>query len=116
MANPKYDLYSFVDEQEFIDTLNAEGFEYEAITTDFLIHKDEESLDVHYAGNIVTNYPIENPDPENPTWEPVYSAEVYVLSARIGNIKLPSNHKVGGNDRKYYYDYTNRFAGEGEPE
>lgn len=107
----KYECYSFNNEAELIQVLNTEGFEYETLKQDFVIYKDGESLDFHYSGTIITNYPK-----TDSTWIPTYSTQVYCLVARKGVIKLPSENKVGGNDRKYYYDYICKFNGEWIPE
>lgn len=107
----KYEAYVFTDEAELIQVLQTEGFEYDSLKMDFRISKDGETLDFHYDDTIVTNFP----DTLN-GWIPEYSTEVYCTVARKGNIKLPSNKKVGGQMRLYYYTHINKFNGEWMPE
>ena len=121
MANIKYDCYSFTDEAEMISVIEGEGYEInggeplkiENIITDTDPNPspvNAASLDLHYNGQIVTNYPITSEE-----WEPIMSSEVYCISAAAGNFKIPANYKVGGNERKYFWEYTARYLGEAEP-
>ncbi len=104
----KYDTYQYDTEQELIDDLESLGYTYtEPLSQGTLQHEDGEYLDYVYFNQIVTNYPVTEEG-----WEPIYSTEVYINSARKGNIKLPSNKKLKGNNRKYFNNYINRFLGE----
>ena len=112
MAQIKYDTYKYTDETEMFQSITDSGY---LIPDPFnqagmLIVQEVEDkldeLDYSYFAQIVTNYPLGEDE------EPVYSTEVYINSARIGNSKLPSNKKLTGNERKYFNNYINRFAGE----
>ena len=108
----KIDAYKYADESELMESITESGYilndgeplQIENIITDT---DSREHLDMHYNGIIVLNYPITD---EN--WEAEFSTDVYMLCARKGNIKLPSNKKLKGNNRKYFYDYISRYAGE----
>ena len=108
----KYDAYKYADEAEFLQSLTDNGYilnDGEPLQTENIVTDTDsgENLDMHYNGVIVTNYPDTGEG-----WEPVMSTDVYMLCARKGNIKLPSNKKLKGNNRKYFYDYISRYAGE----
>ena len=115
MGKAKVDAYKYADEAELLQSITDSGYilnDGEPLERNNIITDTDtgEQLDMNYHGVIVTNYP----DTGEP-WEAIYSTDVYLLCARQGNIKLPSNKKLGGNDRKYYYDYINIYLGEISP-
>ncbi len=112
------EAYTYADEQTYIDVLLNEGFTLNGaapalpIPTEHTIEKSGERLSVHYNGLIVTNYPQTYEEPPAPEWEAIMSTEVYLMASRAGNIKLPSNTKVTGQDRTYYWNFISKFNGE----
>lgn len=116
MAQVKIDCYKYTDEAEFLQSLTDSGYTLNGgeplIVGNNIITDDDsgENLDMNYHGVIITNYPDTGGG-----WTPVMSTEVFMLCARKGNIKLPSNHKLTGQDRKYYYNYINVYAWETAP-
>ena len=121
MATINYSAYSFIDEAEMINVIEGEDYEInggEPLQTENIITDTDPNpgpnapwLDLHYNGQIVLNYPDTGEG-----WEPVLSSEVYCISAAAGNFKIPARYKLTGNDRKYFWEYAARYAGEVEPE
>ena len=108
----KYDCYKFADKAELIQQLTDDGYSWEGELTQGQLTDTVagEFLDYYYIGHIVLNYPVTYE--EDDEWEAQYSTEVFIHSARKGNIKLPSNKKVTGNQRKYVNQYITCFLGE----
>ena len=113
MTQYKYDTYKYSSKTALLNGLEAKGYvlnngeqglqPYNTITDP----DTGEVLNMTYFASIVTNYPETGED-----WEAEFSSEVYVHCSRIGNMKLPSSQKLKGNDRKYFNNHINRFAGE----
>ena len=115
MSNVKYDCYSFTDEAEFLQSLTDSGYilnDGEPLRTENIITDSDsgENLDMHYNAEIPLNLPDTGDG-----WSVEMSTDVFMLCARVGNIKLPSNKKVGGNLRKYYWEFINVYFGEPSP-
>ena len=105
----KYDTYKYASKASLLNGLSNAGYVLndggELQTHNVITDSDTgESLNMHYLGTIVTNLDTEG--------EPVYSTYVYVHCARISDIKLPSNKKLTGNERKYFNNYINKYFGE----
>ena len=107
MAHINYDTYVYESEEELLDNLEELGYTFEGELSQGVLSTPGDDLDYVYFSTIILNYPSTGAG-----WEPEYSTDVYINSARIGSTKLPSNHKVKGNNRKYFNNYINRFAGE----
>lgn len=116
----KVDTYFYADEAELLQSITDSGYtagDEGLESTGTLIALDgntDDNLDYSYWNTIVTNYPVTYDEEGQPDWTPEYSTECYINSVRKGNSKLPSNKKLGGNDRKYFNNFINKFAGEGE--
>lgn len=105
MANVKYDAYQFVDEAEMIAVIEGEGYNIETpVKQDSIINNEEgtDYIDFHYSGII----PLDDLEP------PTMSTDVFCVSARKGNFKIPSKFKVGGQLRVYYWEKIARYFGE----
>ena len=112
MTQYKYDTYKYSSKTALLNGLDAQGYiinDGEPLTMHNTITDPEtgEVLNMHYFPSIVTNYPDTGEG-----WTPEYSTDVYVHCSRIGVMKLPSSQKLKGNDRKYFNNHINRFAGE----
>ena len=109
----KVDTYVYTDEAELLQSITDSGYtagDDGLESTGTLIALDgntDDNLDYSYWNTIVTNYPDTGVG-----WVAESSTECYINSVRKGNSKLPSNKKVGGNDRKYFNNFINRFFGE----
>ena len=115
MSNVKYAAYSYATKQELIDDVVDMGWEYpEGFPENgaFVDKASGETLNYSYAGKIVVNFPRTYEEPPAPEWTPQYSSDVYIHSARQGNLQLPAPHKLGGNELKYFTKYVRRFSGE----
>lgn len=108
----KFEAYKFTNETDLRQSAASVWLVIpDKITSEMQFRHDEgETIAVHYIGQIVTNYPK-----TDSTWVAEISEDVYLIAYRKGDVKLPSNKKVTGNDRKYIWKYIAKFAGETEP-
>jgi len=110
-----YETFKYATKQELIDDLDAKGWEYDKPLRNagqFIDTTNGERLDYAYMDKIVLNYPVTHEEPPAPEWEPVYSADVYIHTARITEIHLEASHKLDVNATKYFNNYINKFVGE----
>ena len=110
-----YETFKYATKQELIDDLDAKGWEYDKPLRNagqFVDTTNGERLDYAYMDKIVLNYPATYPEPPEPEWTPVYSADVYIHTARIIEMRLEASHKLDVNATKYFNNYINKFVGE----
>jgi len=103
------DVYKFASDAEFKSVLVASGFVEPVITSEMVLRDTiaNVSLEAHYIGRIITNYPV-----TDSTWVADTSTSVYILSVKAKNVKLPQNKKTQGNERKYIWKYIAKYYGE----
>ena len=109
----KFSWYQYATVEEMIASIEASGYTLPDPLTPQGRLVDEsgegDDLDYYYSGNVIVNYPDTGEE-----WEPIYSPNVYLNSARIGNSKLPSNQKADDPKAKYLNNWINKFTGEPE--
>jgi len=115
MATVKFDSYTFADEAEMFTVIEGEGYlinpteegtsgdlQSNNIIVDTAAEEgDADYLDMHWMGQI----PLDELEP------PTMSTDVFCTSARVGNFKIPSQYKVGGQLRKWVQG-LNSYGGE----